>query len=147
MTQSKPSAVLFCCDHNSIRSPMGEGMLKQHVGTSIFVQSAGVKNDKDIDGFAIAVCQEIGVELTKHKVRSFEDLEDWGDDLDSYDLIIACSQNSADAARMHTKGSAVEVEFWDIDDPTIKGETREEKLNEYRAVRDDIQARIKARFT
>ena len=70
---------------------MAEGLTKQHVGTSVFIQSAGVGNDKDIDGFAVAVCEEVGVELTKHQVRSFEDLENWGDDLESYDLIIALS--------------------------------------------------------
>ena len=141
------SSVLFCCDHNSIRSPMAEGMMKQLVGTDIFVQSAGVANDKEIDGFAIAVCEEIGVELTKHKVRSFEDLEDWGDDLDSYDLIVALSPRSAEEARRETDGAAVDVEFWDVADPTVKGETRDEKLAEYRAVRDDIMARLKSRFS
>lgn len=141
-----PSAVLFCCDHNSIRSPMAEGLMKQHVGTAIFVQSAGVKNDKDIDGFAVSVCQELDVELTKHKVRSFEDLEDWGDDLDSYSLIVALSPVSEKVARDQTKDAAVDVEFWDIADPTISGRTRDEKLDAYRAVRDDIRARIKDRF-
>lgn len=143
---TRPSAVLFCCDHNSIRSPMAEGLMKQHVGTQVFVQSAGVKNDKDIDGFAISVCQELDVELTKHKVRSFEDLEAWGDDLDSYSLIVALSPVSAKVARAQTEGDSVEVEFWDIADPTTTGRTRDEKLDAYRAVRDDIAARIKARF-
>lgn len=146
MSTARPGSVLFCCDHNSIRSPMGEGILKQWIGTKIFVQSAGVKNDKEIDGFAIAVCDEIGVELTKHKVRSFEDLEDWGDDLEAYDLIIACSLLSAETARQHTKSSSTEVEFWDIADPTAGSEDREAKLAKYRAVRDDIHARIKKRF-
>lgn len=146
MSSENPTAVLFCCDHNSIRSPMGEGIMKQHVGTSIFVQSAGVKNDVDIDGFAIAVCAEIDVELTKHKVRSFEDLANWGDDLDAYDLIIALSPASAAVAREHTENSATEVEFWDIADPTGPAESREVKLAAYRAVRDDIAQRIKTRF-
>lgn len=141
-----PSSVLFCCDHNSIRSPMGESLMKQHVGTKIFVQSAGVRNVKDIDGFAIAVCQELNVELNKHKVRSFEDLEDWGDDLQSYDLIIALSPHSASVVRDLTKDAAVDVEFWDIADPTGAGDSREANLISYRAVRDDIAARIKERF-
>ena len=73
-----PSAVLFCCDHNSIRSPMAEALMKKLVGTQIFIQSAGVKSDHDIDGFAVTVCQELDIELSKHKVRSFEDLEEIG---------------------------------------------------------------------
>ena len=79
MTKDIPTAVLFCCDHNSIRSPMAEALMKNLVGTQIFVQSAGVKSEYDIDGFAVTVCKELDVELSKHKVRSFEDLEDWGD--------------------------------------------------------------------
>ena len=99
-----PSSVLFCCDHNSIRSPMAESLMKKHVGTKIFVQSAGVRNNTDIDGYAISVCLELDVELDKHKVRSFADLENWGDDLESYDLIIALSPHSASVVRELTKG-------------------------------------------
>ena len=61
---SVPQSVLFCCDHNAIRSPMAEGMMKKFYGRAAYVQSAGVKNDMEIDGFAVAVCQEIGVELS-----------------------------------------------------------------------------------
>ncbi|GLQ36132.1 ArsC family transcriptional regulator [Amylibacter marinus] len=141
-----PSSVLFCCDHNSIRSPMAEGLMKKHVGTKSFVQSAGVKNIKDIDGFSITVCAEVGVELEKHQVRSFEDLADFGDDLESYDLIIALSPASASMVRDLTKDAAVGVEFWDIADPTGAGDSREANLISYRAVRDDIINRIAKRF-
>ena len=142
-----PSSVLFCCDHNSIRSPMAESLMKKHVGTKIFVQSAGVRNIKEIDGFAISVCQELDVKLDQHKVRSFEDLEDWGDDLESYDLIIALSPHSASVVRDLTKDAAVDVEFWDVADPTGAGDSREANLTSYRAVRDDIVNRITKRFT
>lgn len=146
MADGTPSSVLFCCDHNSIRSPMAEGIGKKLLGTAIFIQSAGVKNDKDIDGFAISVCEEIDVALIKHKVRSFQDLEEWGDDLDSYDLIIALSPLSAKTARKHTETSATEVVFWDVADPTTGPENRESKLAAYRAVREDIHARIQDHF-
>ncbi len=146
MIDNAPSAVLFCCDHNSIRSPMAEALMKQIVGTKIFVQSAGVKSDSDIDGFAVAVCKELDVELSKHKVRSFEDLEDWGERLDSFDLVIALSPTSHKRITELTKGHAVDVEYWETADPTKKGESREDKLGEYRAVRDDIIANIKRRF-
>lgn len=141
----RASSVLFCCDHNSIRSPMAEELMKHHIGTDMFVQSAGVKNDKDIDGFAIAVCQELGIELTKHQVRSFEDLEAWGDDLSSYDLIIALSPVSFEVVKDHVDSSATELVFWDIADPT-GAENREASLVKYRAVRDDILGRIKESF-
>lgn len=146
MSDPLPKSVLFCCDHNSIRSPMAEGILKQQVGTSIFVQSAGVKNDKDIDGFAIAVCKEIGIELSKHKVRSFEDLEMWGEALDSYDLIVALSPAAQRLALDLTENYALTVEYWPTLDPVGIGETREDKLEAYRQVRDQIIANINRRF-
>ena len=73
MTQNRiPASVLFCCDHNSIRSPIAEGMMKKFYGRAAYVQSAGVKNDMEVDGFAIAVCDEIGVKIENHRSRSFD---------------------------------------------------------------------------
>lgn len=125
---------------------MAEGLMKMHVGNRIYVQSAGVASDRDIDGFSITVSAELGIELTRHQVRSFQELEEWGEDLDGYDLIVALSPTAASVAREHTADAAVDVEFWDIADPTAVGETRAAKMDAYRGVRDDILARIKARF-
>lgn len=141
-----PGAVLFCCDHNAVRSPMAEGLMKMLYGTETYVQSAGVLSDKDTDGFAIAVCKELGVELSNHRVRSFEEMENGGEDLESFDVIVALSTTSAERARSLTKGSGVEVLFWPIGDPTAVGETREQRLWAYREIRDDIIARIKENF-
>lgn len=125
---------------------MAEGLLKKHAGQAIFVQSAGVKNDLEIDGFAIAVCQELGVELSRHKVRTMDEMVDWGDDLESYDLIVALSPASQRRALEFTRFAALEVEYWPIIDPTGLGETREAKLQSYRQARDQINARIQERF-
>ena len=67
---ARPGSVLFCCDHNAVRSPMAEGLMKKAHGHAIYVQSAGILSDLEIDGFAIAVCAEIGVELSRHRTRS-----------------------------------------------------------------------------
>lgn len=146
MELSRPSSVLFCCDNNSIRSPMAEGLLKQAVGTSIFVQSAGVKGDMEIDGFAITVCRELGVELSRHRTRSFDDLMEWGDDLDSYDLIVALSPAAQRRALEYTRYYSLEVEYWQTMDPSGFGDSRTAKLHRYRAVRDQIAERIRKRF-
>jgi len=141
-----PGSVLFCCDYNAVRSPMAEGLLKKYAGQRIYVQSAGVKNDLDIDGFSIAVCRELGVELGRHQVRTMDEMIEWGDDLESYDLIVALSPASQRRALEFTRFAALEVEYWPIIDPTGLGETREAKLAAYRQARDQILARIKARF-
>lgn len=141
-----PSAVLFCCDHNAVRSPMAEGMMKKFYGQEVYVQSAGVKNDMEIDGFSIAVCADIGVELARHRSRSFEEMQQWGDDLGQYDLIVALSPASQRMALELTRTHHVEVEYWPILDPTGLGETREAKLSAYAQARDQIRDRILGRF-
>ena len=147
MTQDKmPSSVLFCCDHNSIRSPMAEGMMKKFYGRAAYVQSAGVKNDMEVDGFAIAVCDEIGVPLANHRSRSFEEMQDWGDDLGQFDLIIALSPASQRMALELTRYHHLEIEYWPILDPTGLGETRDAKLAAYRQTRDQIKSRMLDRF-
>ncbi|HIP23966.1 MAG TPA: low molecular weight phosphatase family protein [Rhodobacteraceae bacterium] len=143
---SRPSSVLFACDHNAVRSPMAEGMMKRDYGTSIFVQSAGVRHDIEVDGFSVAVCEEVGVTLGKHRARSFEEMEEWGDQIDGYDLIVALSPAAQRAALEYTRYYALEVEYWPIMDPTDLGRTREEKLVAYRQARDQIAAKIRARF-
>ncbi|MCR9127639.1 MAG: low molecular weight phosphatase family protein [Rhodobacteraceae bacterium] len=146
MTERLPQSVLFCCDHNAVRSPMAEGIMKKFYGTGTYVQSVGVKNDMEIDGFSIAVCQEMNVELSRHRSRSFDEMEDWGDDLSSFDLVIALSPASQRRALELTRYFHLEVEYWPILDPTGLGETREAKLASYRQARDQIITRLTDRW-
>ncbi|MBW3245359.1 low molecular weight phosphatase family protein [Epibacterium sp. DP7N7-1] len=141
-----PQSILFCCDHNAVRSPMAEGIMKKLYGTGTYVQSAGVKNDLEIDGFCISVCQEIDVELSRHRSRSFDEMEQWGDDVSSYDLVIALSPASQRRALELTRFFHLDVEYWPIMDPTGLGESRQAKLESYRQTRDQILERLIARW-
>ena len=125
---------------------MAEGMMKKFYCHRAYVQSAGVKNDLEIDGFAVTVCAELGVELQRHRVRSFDEMAQWGDDLSGFDLIVALSPASQRHALELTRHFHLEVEYWPILDPTGLGETREAKLSAYRQARDQIAGRILARF-
>ena len=142
-----PQSVLFCCDHNAVRSPMAEGIMKKLYGTGVYVQSAGVSNDLEIDGFAISVCEEIEVELSRHRSRSFDEMNKLGDDLSSFDLIVALSPASQRRALDLTRFFHLEVEYWPIMDPTGLAETRESKLGVYRQTRDQIFEQLKNRWT
>lgn len=133
-----PQSVLFCCDHNAVRSPMAEGIMKKFYGTDTYVQSVGVRNDMEIDGFSIAVCQEIGVELSRHQSRNFDEMEEWGEEISSFELVIALSPASRTRALDLTRFYHLQVEYWPILDPTGLGETREDKLASYRQARDQI---------
>ena len=141
-----PQSVLFCCDHNAVRSPMAEGIMKKLYGMECYVQSVGVRNDMEIDGFAIAVCAEIGVELSRHRSRSFDEMEQWGDDLSSFDLVLALSPASQRRALELTRFYHLAVEYWPILDPTGLAEGREARLAAYRQTRDMILDRLVARW-
>ena len=120
--------------------------MKKYYGTRVYVQSAGVRNDMEIDGFSISVCKEMGIELSRHRARSFEEMEQWGDDLSQFDLIIALSPASQRMALELTRYHHLDIEYWPILDPTGLAEGREAKMGAYRLTRDQIRDRILTRF-
>lgn len=120
--------------------------MKRFYGHRAYVQSAGVKSEREIDGFAVTVCAEKGVELARHRVRSFEEMQEWGDDLSGFDLVIALSPASQRHALELTRFFHLEVEYWQIMDPSGLGETRDAKLDAYRAALGQIETRMLARF-
>ena len=120
--------------------------MKKFYGQEIYVQSAGVYNDMEIDGFSIAVCEEIGIELSRHRSRSFDEMQEWGDDLAAFDLVVALSPASQRRALELTRYFHLKVEYWPVLDPTGLGEARDEKLKSYREARDQIRARMLERF-
>ena len=136
-----PGAVLFACSRNSVRSPMAEGLLKHLLGHRIYVDSAGVRA-RDIDPFVIEVMDELGIDLSKHRGKNFENLEDT-----SYDLIVSLSPEAQHQAVELTRTMACDVEFWNTLDPTIFEGNRETRLQAYREVRDTLKKRIEDRFT
>ena len=125
---------------------MAEGIMKKLYGTGTYVQSVGVINDLEIDGFSISVCEEISVELSRHRSRSFDEMEKWGDDLSSFDLIVALSPASQRRALELTRLFHLTDEYWPILDPTGIGETREMKLVSYRQTRDQIVNKLKEKW-
>jgi len=120
--------------------------MKKLFGMACYIQSVGVKNDLEIDGFAIAVCEEIGVELSRHRSRSFDEMEEWGDDLSSFDLVLALSPASQRRALDLTQFYHLEVAYWPILDPTGLGDDREARLVLYRQTRDQIIEKLTERF-
>ena len=135
-----PDAVLFACSRNSVRSPMAEGLLKHLLGHRIYVDSVGVRAG-EIDPFVIEVMDELGIDLSKHRGKDFDGLEDT-----SYDLIVSLSPEAQHQAVELTRTMACEVEFWNTLDPTIIEGNRETRLEAYRQVRDQLKRRIEARF-
>lgn len=135
-----PASVLFVCTRNAIRSPMAEALLKALVGRTVFVQSAGV-SDGELDPFAVVVVEELGLDLSRHRPRRFDDLAD-----SSFDLVITLSPEADERAQRMARTVAVEVENWPTSDPSLVEGSREVRLAAYRALRDELSSRIKKRF-
>ncbi len=140
---SRPHAVLFACGMNSVRSPMAAGLLQQMFGTNLFVGSAGVQKG-ELDPFAVAAMQEIGIDISRHRPITFEELEDL-EGL-NFDLIVTLSPPAHHKALELTYKVAADVEYWPTMDPAESEGSREQRLNAYRDVRDQLMARIRERF-
>jgi protein-tyrosine-phosphatase len=122
---------------------MAAAMLRQMLGSSIYVGSAGVRKGEP-DPFAVAVMAEIGLDISRHKPVTFEEL----DDLEglNFDLIVTLAPEAHHRALEITRTNAVDVEYWPTPDPSVAEGSREQRLEAYRAVRDQLLAHIRERF-
>jgi protein-tyrosine-phosphatase len=140
----RPQAVLFACNMNSVRSPMAAALLKQMLGTWRYGGSAGVRKGER-DALAAAAMEEIGIDISAHRPLTFEEV----DDLEglNFDLIVTLSPEAHHKALELTRTFAVDVEYWPTADPTAIEGSREQRLNAYREVRDQLLARVRERFS
>jgi len=139
----RPQAVLFACGRNSVRSPMAAALFKHLFGRTTYVASAGVRHG-DLDPFAVAAMEEAGLDIAKHRPMTFEELEDW-EGL-NFDLIVTLAPEAHHKALDLTRTLAADVEYRPTPDPAVADGNREQRLDGYRAVRDQLMARIKQRF-
>lgn len=124
-----------------MRSPMAEGLLKQLMGHAIYVDSCGVR-DRDVDGFSVASMDELGIDISRHNSKSFDDLEDT-----YFDLIISLSPEAQHKAIELTRTMACDVEYWPTMDPSLTEGSRENRMGSWRQVRDSLRKRIIDRFS
>ncbi|WP_419797732.1 MAG: low molecular weight phosphatase family protein [Terasakiella sp.] len=136
-----PSAILFCCTMNAIRSPMAEGIMKLLHGRQIYVDSCGVRLGQEIDGFVMEVMDEIGVDMSKHKPKTFDQLED-----SFYDRIITLSPEAHHHALEMAAYMDCDVTLWNTFDPSLETGSRDQRLEAYRTVRDQLMMQIKRAF-
>jgi protein-tyrosine-phosphatase len=140
---SKAQAVLFACGLNAVRSPMAAGLFRHIIGRGTYVASAGVRKG-ELDAFSVAVLEELGIDIGKHRPTTFEELEDW-EGL-NFDLIVTLSPEAHHKALELTRTLAAEVEYWPTADPTAAEGSREQRLAAYREMRDQLIDRIRSRF-
>jgi protein-tyrosine-phosphatase len=134
--KDRPHSILFACTNNAVRSPMAEALGKHFFGTEVYFASAGLKRGEG-DAFAIASMDELGIDMTRHRPHTFEDLED-----SSFDLIVTLSPEAHHKALEFTRTMAVDTLYWPTLDPTAIEGSRERILEAYRGVRDGLLERI-----
>jgi protein-tyrosine-phosphatase len=135
-----PQAVLFACNLNSVRSPMAALIFRDRFGRRCYVDSCGVRAG-ETDPLAATVLEEFGLSLSGFRPKTFDDLEET-----SFDLVISLTPEAHHRALEMTRSMAVDVEYWPTYDPTLNEGSREQRLAEYRAVRDELDRRILDRF-
>jgi len=135
-----PDAVMFCCTMNSIRSPMAEGLMKMVHGTKIYVDSVGAREGQ-LDGLMVEAMSEFDIDMSKHNSKVFDELEDT-----YFDLIVALSPEAQHHAVELTRTMACDVVFWNTFDPSIIEGSRDQRLDAYRQVRDQLYQRILKTF-
>ena len=140
MVRRQPGSVLFVCTRNAVRSPMAEAIAKDLIGHRLFVESAGVYPG-EVNTFAITVMDELGLDIRPHQSKTFADLAGG-----SFDLVVTLSAEAHELAVALTRTDATEIEYWAVADPTLSGGPREQRLMDFRSVRDDLRARILSRF-
>jgi protein-tyrosine-phosphatase len=132
----RPQSLLFACTTNTVRSPMAEALGRHYFGKQVFFASAGLKRGER-DDFAIAVMDEIGLDISKHRSHTFEDLEDM-----NFDLIVSLSPEAHHRALEFTRTIPIDVIYWPTIDATAFEGSRERILDEYRNVREGLRKRI-----
>ncbi|OKH88278.1 low molecular weight phosphatase family protein [Thalassospira sp. TSL5-1] len=140
MAQDIPGAVLFACSYNAVRSIMAATLMRHFHGSRVYVECCGLRAG-NLDGFAVAVMDEIGLDISSYKPKTFDELEDG-----FFDLIVTLSPEAQHRAVEMTRTMACDVEFWNTFDATLIEGTRETRLEAYRQVRDQLQKRILERF-
>ena len=138
-----PQSVLFACGFNSVRSPMAASLLQHMFPQALYVRSAGAKKG-ELDHFAVSVMAELGQDISTHKPMTFEELDDW-EGL-NFDLIITLSPEAHHKALELTRTMAADVEYWPTHDPSTADGNREQKMEAYREVCDQLLLRIRRRF-
>lgn len=138
--QAPLTSILFICYLNSIRSPMAEGLMKQIAGENVYVQSCGISKGS-LDSLMVAIMKEKGIDMSGHEAKSLKDLQDG-----SFDIIIAFTEDAGEAAKAAFEGQDVVIETWPTPDPTSGHLDVRNMMNNYRAVRDNIDAQLKRRF-
>lgn len=132
--------VLILCTGNSCRSHMAEGILRAKAGGLLDVQSAGSKPAGFVHPLAIAVMAEIGIDLSKHRSKHLDEFLDR-----KIETVITVCGNADQACPLFS--GQLNRHHWGFLDPAKAGGTKQEQLEVFREVRDEIRSVFEAYAT
>ncbi len=133
--------ILFICQLNSVRSPMAEGLLRKRLGDKVNVKSCGLTPD-DPNDFMLSIMNEIGIDMSGHEPLGLDDIKD-----ESFDRIIAFTAGAKAGAEAVLDGSHPDIELWAVPNPGEGSLDVRALLNNYRAIRSNIDARLGREFS
>jgi len=136
--------VLFACTQNIIRSPMAVGLMQLRYGSRVRVDSVGLRPGEEVSAMAAFVMDELGADIARLRPKGFEFFHENEDG--PFALIVSLSPEAHHRALGLVPALGLEAEYWPTFDPSLAEGSREQVLEEYRAVRDGLARRISARF-
>ena len=128
----KPPAILILCTGNSCRSHLAEGILRNALGESFRVESAGSKPAGYVHPLAIKVMNEIGIDISAHHSKHLDRFLD-----DRVETVITVCGNADQVCPIFP--GQVNRHHWGFDDPAHATGSEDEQLAVFRRVRDEIR--------
>ena len=132
-------SVLFICVHNSARSQMAEGLFGHYCKEKCNVYSAGI-DPRGIHPMSIYVMTEIGIDISKHRSKSLKEFE--GQEID---YVVTVCGDSHDTCPFFAGGK--KYVHQSFEDPSAFNGTEEEKLEQFRTVRDELKKWLEQFYT
>ncbi len=127
--------VLIICTGNVARSQMAEGLLRHAAGDQFEVFSAGLLPSY-VRPHAIAVMNEIGIDISQHRSKSVDEFLD-----EQLDYVITVCDHANQRCPIFP--GPVQRIHWSVDDPVVGG-TEEAQLEAFRRARDELQYRLQS---
>lgn len=135
MEMTAKKRVLIVCTGNSCRSQMAEGWVRLELGERWEVASAGTQPAASVHPLAVRVMAEVGVDISEARPKH------WAPFLDKrWDLVVTVCDSARESCPFFP--GAVEQVHLSFPDPVLAVGSEKERLVVYRAVRDDIRARL-----
>jgi len=126
--------VLFLCTHNSCRSQIAEGLLRDMAGDKFEVYSAGVE-PTSVHPLAKKVMKEIGIDISGQQSKSVDDFLD-----KEFDYVITVCDNARQTCPFFPGNH--KLLHWDVEDPAAVQVSEDEKLTVFQKVRDQIRKNL-----